>query len=108
MNKILNADWKLVFDKLGTVLVDRRFWPAIITGVLLIFGTPEALDNVEGLSAEAESYTQLILQFLGVVIPYLKLTDAWTKRSPSGLGFKEITSETDVLSAAVIKAIKEQ
>jgi len=108
VNKILNANWKLIWDKVGTVLVDRRFWPSILTAVLLVFGTPEALDNVDGLSAEAESYTQLILQFLGVVIPYLKLTDAWTKRSPSGLGYKEVTSETDMLSAAVIKAIKEQ
>lgn len=103
-----NINWKLVFDKVGTVIVDRRFWVSLFTTVILVFGTPELLGNVDSLSDQALEVTQLIVQVLGMILPLLNLVNSWTKRAPSGLGFKEVQTESDILAEAVIKAIKDQ
>lgn len=108
MNKLLNAEWGLVFDKVGTVIIDRRFWVGSFTSIFLVFGSPELLGNAETLGDQAVEIATIIMQFVGLILPGLSVINSWTKRAPSGLGFKELKSESDVLAEAVIKAIKEK
>jgi hypothetical protein len=101
MNSI---NWKAILDKVGTVLVDRRFWVSLFTTIILVFGSPELLDNAETLGDQAVEVAQIIMQFVGMILPFLNLVNSWTKRAPSGLRFKE--SQTDLVEQ-LLEAIKE-
>lgn len=95
MNRIRNAKWSLVFDKVGTILVDRRFWLNFVFPVIFALGIfPHVTEaNAENLSDQAVGWSELIV---GTVVPILSayvLGNSWTKRPPSGLGFKELISE---------------
>lgn len=106
MNRILNANWKFVVDKLGTILVDRRFWEMFIFPTIFSLGLLPYLQDkdVVQLSEEAVAWAALLVP----IISSFLLGISWTKRAPSGLGFKDVKTESDVLAEAVIKAIKEQ
>jgi len=109
LNKLINADWKLVFDKVGTVLVDRRFWLTFVFPVVFSIGLFPKLAEAdpEVLSDSAVAWAELLVGTLVPLLSALILNSSWTKRAPSGLNFKEPKSDSDVLAEAVIKAIKE-
>lgn len=95
LSKLKNANWKLIFDKVGTILVDRRFWLKFVFPTVFALGLfPQLADaNAEQLTDQAIGWVKLIVE---VVIPVLSaylLGVDWTKRPPSGLEFKELSSE---------------
>lgn len=89
-----NVNWKLIFDKVGTVIVDRRFWINLFTLAAILFGFPQLTDNAEGLSDQAVSIANLIVQAVALIAIPFNLTMSWTKRSPSGLDYKNALLQT--------------
>lgn len=109
LSKILNADWNLVFDKIGTIVVDRRFWLTFVFPVVFALGLfPElAARNPELLSDQAVGWAELVV---GTVIPFISvlvLNNSWTKRAPSGLNFKETAGEVKIKQEDLLKALSD-
>ena len=80
----------LVLDKIGTILVDRRFLGTFLLPVVGLFVVlPQTVD------AQTELIESIItlVQGVGLVLCALGLQMSWTERPPSGLSFKEIDSE---------------
>ena len=85
MNKLKNANWKLLFDKAGTILVDRRFWLRFVFPTVIALGVFPYLagTNAEYLSDQAfKLYANsiqnalplnnlLIVILSGILLPYL-------------------------------------
>lgn len=109
MNKLSNIQWQLIFDKVGTVLVDRRFWqlfviPTAVAVGLFPYLTP---DNTSVMSEQAVKISELVVAATVPILSSWLVGTSWTKREPSGLKYKEPKPETDVLAEAVIKALKD-
>lgn len=102
-----NINWKLVLDKVGTVIVDRRFWVSLFTAGLLVFGSPEVLGNVDSLSDQAVEVSQAIVQIIGMLVPFITLIGSWTKRAPSGLNFKETTTAVKIKKEDLLEALQD-
>lgn len=85
-------------NKLGTVLIDRRFWAGatVVTMSLLgVFGvSEETLARIEEMAGEDGATIAL---FMETLVPWvisllvaLKVIDSWTFRPPSGARYKEV------------------
>lgn len=101
-----NIKWMLVLDKVGTVIVDRRFWAGLFTSLILVFGPSELLGNTDSLSNQAVEITTAIVRFVGIILPFLSLMASWTKRPPSGLRFKDTASEANEFVEKLLEAAK--
>lgn len=81
-------------DKILTVVVDRRFWVAVLTVVLTVGGlaglSDEMLQQIEeafGEDGEAIAVAaERLVQAVITLIVALRLITSWTVREPSGLG----------------------
>ena len=73
-------------EKIGTVIVDRRFLTSMATLLFVTFGVKE-------------DETLAVLEAVGAIVTNVLLITSWTVRAPSGLRFKEIEEQ------ALIKAI---
>lgn len=103
-----NFNWKLVLDKVGTVIIDRRFWVSLFSVIVLVFGTDQMLGNVDALSDQAVELSSLLLKFMGVFVVPVLLGNSWTKRAPSGLGFKEVNSEVEAFVKTLSETISKE
>jgi hypothetical protein len=94
-------NWKLVLDKVGTVLVDRRFWLEWVFPIVFAFGFFPYIteSNSEFMADQAVGWAELLVQTLVPIVSTFKLGTSWSKRAPSGLNFKEISSEVEELVA---------
>lgn len=101
-----NFNYKLVLDKVGTILVDRRLWVAAITIAGIIFGIPSFTDNTEALSQEAIDWVNLLTGIVGSLAVVVSLLASWAQRAPSGLSFKDIVGEADEVQSEVQKIIE--
>lgn len=90
MNKV---KLQLVLDKVGTIVVDRRFWVSLFTLLSIIFGIPELANNANYLSGEALDLVVLVAQILGLLLVPFGLVISWANRPPSGLNYKEAVSQ---------------
>lgn len=80
---------KLILDKIGTVLGDRRFWMYLLS-LLAMFGlVPQAADT-EALSKDIAEAVVLVFQAATVLGGALVVILSWERRPPSGLRFKEV------------------
>lgn len=85
-------------SKLGTVLVDRRFWAAaavVVLSVLGVFGVDEAtIQRVRDLAGEDGAAVVAVMEKLVPALISLlvtmKLIDSWAERPPSGIAYKEV------------------
>lgn len=75
--------------KLGTVIIDRRFWLYLFTVFAVVFGMPELKENADALSAEAADAVVLLVQGFTILIGMIKLIGSWENRPPSGTEYKE-------------------
>lgn len=89
----MDINWKLIFDKLGTIVVDRRFWINLFTLLAILFGFPQLADQAEGLSDQAIALATLIVQAVSLIVIPLQLVWSWTRREPSGLSYKSPLSQ---------------
>lgn len=96
-----NNTWLFV-QKLGTLLVDRRFIAYIISlGIML--GLIPAATDAEALSNQTVDAILLIMQGATALLGVLVLVYSWTKRPPSGLDYKKLPVELE----QVIPVLKE-
>ena len=88
-------NWELIVGKIGTVLVDRRFWFEWFFPVVLALRVfPWLADKDVGtLSDQAVEWAKLVVALLVPIVSSLHLGQSWTKRPPSGLGYKDIAAE---------------
>ena len=95
MEKIKSIKWSLIFDKVGTVVWDRRFWQIFLFPTLFSLGLfPQLAEaNTEYLTDQAIGWSRIIMESVVPVLSAYLLGNSWTKRPPSGLGFKELISE---------------
>ncbi len=107
MNKV---DWKLVLDKFGTIIVDRRFWLKFVIPTAMALGIFPFLANAnaETLSDQAVSWATLIVGSVVPVVSAWLLSSDWTKRAPSGLGFKEVISEVEDFVKTITDALADK
>lgn len=101
-----NIQWQLVLDKVGTILIDRRFWVAVLTIIAVVFGLPEY--DTDKLSDEALDWVTVVGRLVALIVVPMGLTVSWTKRPPSGTRFKEQSEVTEVADKllALIEAAK--
>lgn len=84
-------------NKLGTVLVDRRFWAAVAMIVISLAGafgvSQENLDRInEAFGEEGETIAILAESIIGaivVLVSGVKVIGSWTQRPPSGLDYEK-------------------
>jgi len=84
-------------EKIGTVLVDRRFWVAVLAIILTLGGafdfSEDQLrqigdafgDDGEGIASFFEQAIKVIVTIIAAV----KVISSWTERPPSGLDHKD-------------------
>jgi hypothetical protein len=84
-------------EKIGTVLVDRRFWVAVLAIILTLggaFGFSEDQlrqigdafgDDGEGIA----SFFEQVIKVIVTIIAAVKVISSWTERPPSGLDHKD-------------------
>jgi hypothetical protein len=81
-----NNSW-LAIQKIGTLLVDRRFWMYLISlGVIL--GVLPKTANADELGDAWVDGIMLVVQGATVLLNTLVLLYSYTKRPPSGLEYK--------------------
>lgn len=93
----MNEKLVKTLEKLGTVLVDRRFWIAfgvIVTALGGVFGFSEgqlnAITKALGPDGEAAAlFFEKAIQVLVVLVSAVGLVGSWSNRPPSGLDHKE-------------------
>lgn len=71
-----------ILEKLGTIVVDRRFIASVVSLVVLFLGVPEST---------AKNYVEAI----GPIIALLGLLASWTVRPPSGLNYKSLVDNIE-------------
>lgn len=90
-----NNTWLFV-QKLGTLLVDRRFWAYLLSlGIML--GVVPATADKEALSNQTVDAILLVMQGATALLGVLVLVYSWTKRPPSGLDYKKLPTEIETL-----------
>lgn len=108
MNRLRNANWALILDKVGTVLVDRRFWQQFVIPTAIAIGLfPYLVDkDAVQLSDQAVAWSKLIVETFVPIVSAHMLSNSWTKRAPTGLDFKGQKTESDQLAETLLEAIK--
>jgi len=84
----------LALEKIGSVLVDRRLWMAVIavSVALATLGATQRELSEEEVAPVLEAFAELafaLAKVLAILAPLFKLISSWTVRPPSGLDFKE-------------------
>jgi hypothetical protein len=84
-------------EKIGTVLVDRRFWVAVLAIILTLggaFGFSEdqlrQIKDAFGEDGEGIAlFFEQVIKVIVVIIAAVKVISSWTERPPSGLDHKD-------------------
>lgn len=97
MEATLQTIWKTL-SKLGTLLVDRRLWIALLFVVGNVVGVDEWSRNADALAGNIVDAIQGILMSGGALIAVVTLLYSYTKRPPSGL---------DGTNGAIEKAVQD-
>jgi hypothetical protein len=88
----------IFINKLGSVLIDRRFWAGasvVILSLLGVFGVgEETLARIRELAGDDGAAIALLMETL---VPWIisllvamKVIDSWTERPPSGTSYREV------------------
>lgn len=88
----------IFINKLGSVLIDRRFWAGasvVILSLLGVFGVgEETLARIRELAGDDGAAVALVMETL---VPWIisllvamKVIDSWTERPPSGTSYREV------------------
>lgn len=88
----------IFINKLGSVLIDRRFWAGasvVILSLLGVFGVgEETLARIRDLAGDDGAAIALLMETL---VPWIisllvamKVIDSWTERPPSGTSYREV------------------
>ncbi len=88
----------IFINKLGSVLIDRRFWAGasvVILSLLGVFGVgEETLARIRDLAGDVGAAIALLMETL---VPWIisllvamKVIDSWTERPPSGTSYREV------------------
>lgn len=89
MDKVIKT-----LEKIGTLLVDRRLWMAVIAVSVMLAAVgvmDKELDETQ-VAPVFQAVADLIIalaKVLAILAPLFKLISSWTVRPPSGLTFKE-------------------
>jgi len=97
--------WKgsgITLDKIGTVLIDRRFWIVVLSVLASAFGLPKLVEHREELSQTLVQVASLIINAIVLLVGMFKLIDSWTVRPPSGTQYRESAQ-----IAQVVKFLKD-
>lgn len=84
-------------EKIGTVLVDRRFWVAVLAIILTLGGafgfSEDQLQQIKDAFGEdgegIASFFEQVIKVIVVIIAAVKVISSWTERPPSGLDHKD-------------------
>lgn len=88
----------IFINKLGSVLIDRRFWAGasvVILSLLGVFGVgEETLARIRELAGDDGAAIALLMETL---VPWIisllvamKVINSWTERPPSGTSYREV------------------
>lgn len=101
-----NNSWLFV-QKVGTLLVDRRFWVYLLSlGIML--GVVPATADKEALSTQTVDAILLVAQSATAVLGILVLVYSWTKRPPSGLDYKKLPTEVEKVLPVLIDLLSKK
>lgn len=95
------ATWEVIVlyvQKVGTILADRRFYAAAVPVVLAVLGVAGVNDDTiakikELVGEDGAALATFFAAFtpaLIALISSIALNSSWTKRAPSGLGYKKL------------------
>ena len=84
-------------EKIGTVLVDRRFWVAVLAIILTLGGafgfSEDQLQQIKDAFGEDGEgialFFEQVIKVIVVIIAAVKVISSWTERPPSGLDHKD-------------------
>lgn len=88
--------------KLGTVLIDRRFWMYLLSLGVIIGLVPATVDT-EKMSNDLVGALELIMAGVTALGGLVMLVYSWTKRPPSGMNYKP---EINEVVATLLKEVK--
>jgi len=93
------------FKKLGTVLIDRRFWSYLfLLGITL--GVIPATMDADQTANEVVTAVELIVQGATALAGFVALVLSWTKRPPTGMNYQPVPPEVLDVASAILKEIK--
>lgn len=85
----------LTLEKIGSLLVDRRLWMAVlaVSAALVALGAAEKELKESDVAPVLEAFSALffaLAKVISILAPLFKLISSWTLRPPSGLNYKEL------------------
>lgn len=103
----------IFINKLGSVLIDRRFWAGasvVILSLLGVFGVgEETLARIRELAGDDGAAIALLMETL---VPWIisllvamKVIDSWTERPPSGTRYREVLPTKPEVDVDVVDAV---
>lgn len=96
----LNEKIIKTLNKIGTVLVDRRFWVAFSVVVITLGGmfgfSQNQLDQItKALGPDGEGaaiFFEQLIKVLVTIYTAIRLIGSWAERAPSGLDYQEYST----------------
>lgn len=103
----------IFINKLGSVLIDRRFWAGalvVILSLLGVFGVgEETLARIRELAGEDGAAVALLMETLvpGIIslLVAMKVIDSWTERPPSGTRYQEVIPTKPEVDVDVVDSV---
>ena len=103
----------IFINKLGSVLIDRRFWAGasvVILSLLGVFGVgEETLARIRELAGDDGAAIALLMETL---VPWIisllvamKVIDSWTERPPSGTRYREVLPTKPEVDVDMVDAV---
>lgn len=96
---------QVFLKKLGTVLIDRRFWSYLfLLGITL--GVIPATIDADKTANDVVTAVELIMAGVTALVGFVALVLSWTKRPPTGMDYQPLPPEVIEVAQAILKEVK--